>query len=99
MSYNQKPMPHFLQNAVTKAASTQTVTCPCGNTFEAKTADIRRGWGKFCSKSCKAKEQEQRTGQHLTMRVNKVRPNKSGSASFWLEYDRCDTEDEHEINS
>lgn len=30
----------------------------------ARTADIKRGWGKFCSKSCKAIEQEKRTGQH-----------------------------------
>jgi hypothetical protein len=26
----------------------------CGNPFYAKTADRKRGWGKFCSKSCKA---------------------------------------------
>lgn len=92
MSYNQKPMPHFLQNAVIKAKSTVTVTCPCGKKFEARTADVKRGWGKFCSKSCKA------SGQ-LTIKVLKVRPARSGSASFWREYDRCDTEDEHEINS
>jgi hypothetical protein len=30
----------------------------------ARQADINRGWGKFCSKSCKASEQEKRTGQH-----------------------------------
>lgn len=36
----------------------------CGKLFQARTVDIKRGWGKFCSKSCKAKEQEKRTGQH-----------------------------------
>lgn len=29
----------------------------CGITFQARTADVKRGWGKFCSKSCKAKKQ------------------------------------------
>lgn len=32
--------------------------------FEARTADVARGWGTFCSKSCKAVEQEDRTGQY-----------------------------------
>ena len=29
------------------------VTCPCGNTFQARTAAVKRGWGIYCSKSCK----------------------------------------------
>jgi len=29
----------------------------CDEFFYAKAADIARGWGKFCSKSCKAKHQ------------------------------------------
>lgn len=42
-----------------------TVKCKCcRQPFEARVADRRRGWGKFCSKSCKAKRQEARTGQH-----------------------------------
>jgi len=28
------------------------VTCRCGTKFKARPADIRRGWGKSCSKSC-----------------------------------------------
>jgi len=36
----------------------------CRKKFEARSADVKRGWGKFCSKSCKAKEQEKRTGQY-----------------------------------
>jgi endogenous inhibitor of DNA gyrase (YacG/DUF329 family) len=36
----------------------QTVKCKkCNAEFEARSADINRGWGKFCSKSCKAKKQ------------------------------------------
>lgn len=36
----------------------------CGAEFNARLADRRRGWGKFCNKSCKAKKQEKRTGQY-----------------------------------
>lgn len=36
----------------------------CGNEFPARSADVKRGWARFCSKSCKAMKQEQRTGQH-----------------------------------
>ena len=36
----------------------------CGTVFPARAADVKRGWGRFCSKSCKAVEQEKRTHQH-----------------------------------
>lgn len=36
----------------------------CKQPFMARVADRNRGWGKFCSKSCKAVVQERRTGQH-----------------------------------
>lgn len=36
----------------------------CGRTFIARTADRTRGWARFCSKSCKARKQEARTGQY-----------------------------------
>ena len=43
--------------------SMTTVKCKkCKNEFEARTADVKRGWGKFCSKSCKANVQARRTG-------------------------------------
>lgn len=29
----------------------------CDKPFSARQVDINRGWGKFCSKSCKAKRQ------------------------------------------
>lgn len=29
----------------------------CGIVFPAKKADVKRGWGKFCNKSCKAIKQ------------------------------------------
>lgn len=42
-----------------------TVKCVrCKTPFEARVADRKRGWGRFCSKSCKAIRQERRTGQY-----------------------------------
>lgn len=38
--------------------------CKCD--FQARIADRNRGWGKFCTKSCKAIKQEARTGQYAT---------------------------------
>ena len=40
----------------------------CGKIITVRVADHRRGWGNFCSKSCKAIKQEQRTGQHAAYR-------------------------------
>lgn len=39
----------------------------CKRKFTARAADVRRGWGVFCSKRCKAIEQEGRTGQYAAM--------------------------------
>lgn len=39
----------------------------CGKVFTARVADRKRGWGRFCSKSCKALVQEKRTGQFADM--------------------------------
>lgn len=32
----------------------------CGKIFYPRVADVNRGWGKFCDKSCKASEQYRR---------------------------------------
>ena len=72
-------------------ASMTTVKChQCGNPFQARTADVRRGWGKFCSKSCKAKKQ----GRLLASKETRA---------MWREYNRemkrdrfWDQMDEHE---
>lgn len=39
----------------------------CGKTFMARSADVKRGWARFCSKSCKAYVQESRTGQYADL--------------------------------
>ena len=36
----------------------------CKKPFTARNADVKRGWARFCSKSCKAMKQEKRTGQN-----------------------------------
>lgn len=42
---------------------TVVVKCKrCKDPFVARVADRKRGWGQFCSKSCKAIRQTQRTG-------------------------------------
>ncbi len=44
---------------------TTVVKCKfCKEEFTARVADRKRGWAKFCSKSCKAKHQERKTGQY-----------------------------------
>lgn len=44
-------------------AAKSTYNCErCGKPFTAREADRKRGWAKFCSKSCKASEQSARTG-------------------------------------
>ena len=49
---------------MSQRGKTVEVKCKnCGEMFTARIADRKRGWGKFCSKSCKAKKQEKRTGQ------------------------------------
>ena len=41
-----------------------TCKCGCNRKKSVREADVKRGWGKFFSKSCKAKHQEKRTGQY-----------------------------------
>lgn len=63
-------------------ASTATYACRCGKDFIARTADRKRGWARFCSKRCKAVEQESRTGQHKAFLArsedNEMSPDEAG---------------------
>ena len=66
----------------------------CKEEFSARVADRNRGWAKFCSKSCKAKEQEKRTGQHAEF----LRKKEHAEA----QEDDCDEElgwDAHKLSS
>ena len=64
----------------------------CKKPFMARKADVARGWGKFCSKSCKAIKQEQRTGQYSDMihstRTREVRLSPNVDNETFLEYQR-----------
>ena len=43
----------------------KTVKCKiCRKDFEARIADLKRGWGKYCSKSCKGKSSDNK-GNYL----------------------------------
>jgi len=46
------------------AATAEYACLRCKQPFIARTADRKRGWARYCSKSCKASRQERITGQH-----------------------------------
>lgn len=47
--------------------------CGCGRKFSVRQADVNRGWGRFASKRCKAREQERRTGQYQKLQDTALR--------------------------
>ncbi len=53
-----------------------TCKCGCGRKKLVRTADVKRGWGKFFSKSCKAIHQEKRTGQYKSYLCRKTQGKK-----------------------
>lgn len=38
--------------------------CGCGKKFQAREADVKRGWGRFASKSCAAKFKDRKDGSN-----------------------------------
>ena len=54
----------------------------CKEKFMAREADVKRGWAKFCSKSCKAKAQEARTGQNAAFHARQNRTDE-GNHDVW----------------
>lgn len=57
----------------------------CKGPFMARAADVKRGWGKFCSKSCKASRQEKRTGQYR--RINEEESGEFSNAHLFSNED------------
>ena len=47
---------------MTRGATIEKPCNRCKKPHTVRVADVKRGWGKYCSKSCKAVEQTQRTG-------------------------------------
>ena len=43
-----------IENRFPPRGETQTMKCHCGNLYEARKADLKRGWALSCSKSCAA---------------------------------------------
>jgi len=59
-----------------KRGATVEVVCAnkaCKRKFTARVADRKRGWGRHCSKSCKAVRQEARTGQYAAFQNRQAR--------------------------
>lgn len=54
------------------AMITITCKCGCGRQKQVRKADYARGWGRYYSKSCKAKAQEKKTGQFKKYLQKKV---------------------------
>lgn len=54
------------------------VLCVCGKKFNAKTSDIKREWGKSCSKSCSARVVNRKTGNFKKYIERQKKKN-----SFW----------------
>ena len=62
----------------------------CKADITVRLADHKRGWGNFCSKSCKAKHQEKRTGQYAAY--------KNGRGVSNLHPERLKDYDRHYLN-
>ena len=55
--YRKQNKPKAKVNKPTRGAKVEVKCSNCGHKFMARVADRKRGWGKFCSKSCKASKQ------------------------------------------
>jgi len=66
--------------------STATYKCLCcKGDFTARTADRKRGWALYCNKSCKAKKQEQRTGQYAAYKSRVESFESVGDTAYYAE--------------
>lgn len=74
--------------------ATVAVKCKCcKKPFTARVADRKRGWGLYCSKSCKAIKQTQAEASGQTRRKY---PRHDGKSP--MKFKRCDTCGEPAIN-
>lgn len=65
----------------------------CRGLFTAREADVKRGWAKYCSKSCKAQVQEKRSGanrghQRLVARIRDGQ--RDGNFDNAHQFDNCE---------
>jgi hypothetical protein len=67
----------------------------CGETIHPREADVKRGWGLFCNKTCKASEQERRTGQYRDYLSRGYQPTAKQFSGLEPDCDRDDSWDSH----
>lgn len=72
-------------------AAMTSMKCKCGKDYLARTADIKRGWGRSCSKSC-AKLKGAKMDRPATKREPKEKPEcrECGSNGWVGEDGLCD---------
>lgn len=73
------------------------VICKCGKKFKARQSDINRGWGKFCSKSCKALfNNPNKSSSRSNIQIKSIRDCNSFNDYLYedIDYD-CDGWDAH----
>lgn len=59
--HNCEPRPVFKKpKAPLRGLTTETYCEGCQEPFMVRVADLKRGWGRFCSKRCKAQNQPRR---------------------------------------
>ena len=63
------------------------VRCRCGTKFLAKMSDIKRGWGKSCSKSCAAKRSNKETGKYQKYLAAKCDKEQKNELGFYLPHE------------
>lgn len=66
--------------------TTKRICARCSKEFFAREADVRRGWARFCSKSCKATAQEARTGQYRGLLAGRCFGSESDFDGGWDEH-------------
>lgn len=69
-----------------------TCACGCGRKKEVRTADVKRGWGKYYSKSCKAKTQSKK------MPINRGKQKQSRQTRSRRYQALCDAHDDGRIS-
>ena len=77
-------------------AATQSIACGCNRTKRVRTADVKRGWGKYYSKACKARHCNPNKRD-----ANKQNSNRLASAEsrFYDNDDHCYINDAHPFSA
>lgn len=79
-------------------AATAEFACQwCKQPFIARLADRKRGWARYCSKSCKASKQERCTGQHAAYEDRRERRGKTYEGGEFADAHLFSNED-HDCN-